>query len=525
MKYRLQGLRLRYNRDNPENIKKRVQQILKIDESEILSVEITSRSIDARKKPASIVYTMEIELSDDCIVNGLEKISSYNKPKLTDFKKGTKPLNNRVVIAGAGPAGLFAGYLLAKNGYAPIIVERGGEIEQRHKAIKDFLLSRVPDPDNNALFGIGGAGTYSDGKLTTSVKHPLIRFILNTLVECGAPENILIDAKPHIGTDVLSGVVNNLKDAIIKYGGELRTNERVDSVVVKNGTLCGIKTSCNNIDTDVLIAATGHSARDTIEMFVKNGVAVEPKPFQMGFRIEHPQSWLDRQQYGDGAGHPALGAATYKLTSRVGGVPVFSFCMCPGGSTIPTVNEAGHLCVNGMSMHARDGMFSSSGIVVTVAPENYGAKNYKDAIDFVRSVEKKAFIKGGGDYTAPAQRFISFLKDKKDNSLPASSYKPGVAAADLREILPPFVSDSIKKAASGFNRSLPGFVHEDAVAIAPEARASSPVRIVRDKDTRESSVNGLYPAGEGSGYAGGIMSAALDGLNTAIIIMEKYAPF
>ncbi len=521
MKYRAQGIRIRYNRDSATNLKTRILQTVGLKEKDLISFKVKSRSIDARKKPVSIVYTVDMELPDDYKPKGIIPVSEPKEHKLTF---GKEKVAGRIVIAGAGPAGLFAAYFLAQHGYKPLILERGQNIKERTEGINSFIQTRDPDPENNVLFGIGGAGTFSDGKLTTSLKHPLTRFILKTLVECGAPKEIMTDTKPHIGTDILQSVINRLTELIKLKGGEIKTDTRVESLILKQGKIAGVKTGGDIFDTDVFIAATGHSARDTWKMLKKNGVLIEPKPFQLGIRVEHPQSWLDQQQYGEGAGHPALGAADYKLTSRIAKRPVFSFCMCPGGKTIPTVNKNGHLCVNGMSLHKRDSKFASSGIVATVNPDDFGATDLDSCINFVESIESRAFKAGGSDYTAPAQTLQNFLNDKIDISFPETSYDLGLKPALLTTILPPFISTSIKKAALDFNRRLPGFLQEKAVAIAPEARASSPVRIVRDSKTRESSLPGLYPVGEGSGYAGGIMSAALDGLNTATVIMAKYAP-
>jgi uncharacterized FAD-dependent dehydrogenase len=312
--------------------------------------------------------------------------------------------------------------------------------------------------------------------------------------------------------------------SIIRQGGEIRTGVKVTGILINNGSVTGVMTGEGSFKTGTLIMATGHSARDTWDMLQNAGVNIIPKPFQMGLRIEHPQDWLDHQQFGDGAGHAALGAAEYKLATRIKHVPVFSFCMCPGGQTIPTVNEKNHLCINGMSMHKRDSKFSSSGIVVTLDPAVYGGKDLDSCMRFVRSVEQKAFTAGGSDYTAPAQSLSALLDDRVDSSLPQSSYAPGITPVDLNTVLPPFVMSRLKKALPVFNQKLPGFLQDQAVAIAPESRASSPVRIERDKESRESNIAGLYPAGEGSGYAGGIMSAALDGLNTAVKIISSFAP-
>lgn len=522
MKYRIHGIRLRYNRDGEQAIRTRLLQHLRISEKDLLSVQVARRSVDARKKPVNLVYSLDVETAVPLSDKVAGKIP---EPVTPEFESGATSLSDPPVVVGAGPAGLFAGYILAKHGYRPIILERGGNIDERNVALTEFARTRDPNPDCNVLFGIGGAGTFSDGKLTTSLTHPLISHILHVLVECGAPTQILTDAKPHIGTDVLQKVVTNLVNRIEALGGTIRTGVTVTGMRHNKGRISGVETSDGHIDAGTVVMATGHSARDTWKMLEKAGVELAPKPFQMGIRVDHPQSWLDRQQYGEGAGHPALGAAEYKVSTRVEGIPVFSFCMCPGGWTIPTVNEPGNLCVNGMSLHKREGQFSSSGIVVTMDPTIYGGNDLDSCLAYVRTLEARCFERGGADYTAPAQTLKGFLRGEVDSKLPTPSYEFGVVPAPLDELLPDYVSDKLRRAIPVFDRNLPGFVQDDAMAVAPEARASSPVRIVRDKESRQSSsIEGLYPAGEGSGYAGGIISAALDGLNAGIKIIEGHAP-
>lgn len=523
MIFRLHGIRLRYNRDSFAALKIRILQHLSLKEDELVSFTLVRRSIDARKKPVTLVYTVDCVTTKDV---SHKDITPPVVPKSIDIVPGKKPLSNVPVVVGAGPAGLFSAYLLAKHGYKPILLERGQAVKERIEAIHQFKQTRVPNPESNVLFGLGGAGTYSDGKLTTSLNHPIVGYILRTLVEVGAPERILTDAKPHIGTDLLQGVVTNLANKIVEMGGQFLTDTKLTGLKHKKGKLTGVVTSNDAFDTEATVLAIGHSARDTWDMLSQIGVEVVPKPFQVGVRVEHPQGWLDKLQFGEGAGHPALGASDYKVTARIDNVPVFSFCMCPGGHTIPTVNEPGHLSVNGMSYNDRNSPYSSSGIVVTLPPEVYGGKDKESALGFVRSIETNCFERGGADYTAPAQRIVDLVEGNRSTQLPKSSFVFGLAPTSLDTLFPPFVLDPIIKAMPIFDRRLPGFVHPESVAIAPEARASSPLRITRDKHTRQSvSIEGLYPAGEGSGYAGGIMSAALDGINAAIKIIEQYKPF
>ncbi|MDD5309818.1 MAG: FAD-dependent oxidoreductase, partial [Deltaproteobacteria bacterium] len=374
--------------------------------------------------------------------------------------------------------------------------------------------------------GLGGAGTFSDGKLTTSLGHPWIPAVLRVLVECGAPADIEIDARPHVGTDVLGGVVTRLVSRIEAAGGAVRTSVRVDGVGLSGGRVDSLETPGGRVEARVVVLAIGHSARDMWTMLARTGIGLEAKPFQMGIRVEHPQAWLDRTQYRSAAGHPALGAADYRLATRVRGVPVFSFCMCPGGETMPTVNEAGHLALNGMSRSVRDSAFASSGLVVTLEPDVYGGRDLASCLAFQRAVEAACFAAGGRDYTAPAERLADFAAGRDPGTrLPVSSYPLGVRAARLHEILPPFVAGPLRAALPSFDRSLPGYLHKDALALAPESRASSPIRIVRDAATGGApGASGLYPVGEGAGHAGGIMSSALDGLNAARRIIERFGP-
>lgn len=522
MLYRIHGIFLRYDRDTFQNLRTAILQQLQINDMDLLFFKIIKRSIDARKKPVRIIYSVDIEMARSL---SIKEACPTTKKNIEQIVPGKKTGRGNPIIVGAGPAGLFAGFILAKQGYKPTIFEKGSDIQGRNRALEKFRKTREANPNCNALFGLGGAGTFSDGKLTTSLSHPLIRYILEILVECGAPEQILIDAKPHIGTDILQGVVTNLAKKIENFGGTITTDVKVTNIITKNGHVAGVETSDGNFDTDTLIVATGHSARDTWKLLEAAGVKIEPKPFQIGIRVEHPQEWLDKQQYGEGAGNSALGAAEYSVSTKINEVPVFSFCMCPGGWTMPTINEPGHLCINGMSLHKREGRFASSGIVVTLDPITYGGKDLDSCLSFIKGIEAKSFEKGGSDYSAPAQTLIGLLNGRVDKTLPENSYRFGLLPASMEDIFPEFVIGRIKKALPIFNQKLPGFIQDAAVAIAPEARASSPVRIVRDRDTRQSTtIKGLYPAGEGSGYAGGIMSAALDGLKTGIIVIEKFAP-
>ncbi len=525
MLLRLYGIEVNYDADQQKELSKAIRRRLDFCASSLQEFRISRRSIDARRRPVQIVYSVDVLLKNDVDVSVIQKaIIAPNKEPLRT-ETGTVPLSNPPVIVGGGPAGLFAALFLAEHGFCPVLIERGGTTEERQTALHKFVTTRSPDPECNALFGLGGAGTFSDGKLSTGVNHPWIKGVLDILEECGAPKQITYDAKPHVGTDILKHVVTNLVSRIVKAGGTVYTNVRMNSLCIGEDHICGLDTTMGKIACETAVLAIGHSARDTWSSLNNSGVLLEPKPFQIGIRAEHPQEWLDRHRYGNAAGHPLLGAADYKLATKVNGTSVFSFCMCPGGETMPTVNEKGYLAINGMSMSRRNSPFSSSGLVVTLFPEVYGGNNLESCLTFQRSIEKTCFEAGGGDYSAPAQRLTDFYNGIKSQSLPSVSYKPEVCSVNLAEILPTCIAIPLRKALEAFDKTIPGYLHKEAAALAPESRASSPIRIVRDSETMQAKgICGLYPAGEGAGYAGGIMSSALDGLNAARKIAETYAP-
>lgn len=525
MRFRLHGIEVRYDADPKKVVQKEVLRRLGADAAHIEGFCIVRRSIDARKRPVRLVYSADVTLKNPVDLSSIQGASKAPEKIEPRAEPGDLPLFSPPLVVGGGPAGLFAALFLAEHGYRPILLERGGNTDERAAALKSFAKTRTPDPECNALFGLGGAGTFSDGKLSTGVSHPWLRAVLDILVQCGAPPNIAYDAKPHVGTDVLRNTVTALVRQIEQKGGTVRTHVRVDGFRLKNEKLLGLDTSRGFVPCETAILAAGHSARDTWIRLLEAGAALEPKPFQIGIRVEHPQAWLDKKRYGDAAGHPALGAADYKLATKVSGVPVFSFCMCPGGETVPTVNEPGHLAINGMSESLRASPFSSSGLVVTLTPEAYGGTDINACLAFQRSVEQACFNAGGKDYTAPVQRLLDFKNGLLSKAIPSLSFQLGGRPADLSQILPSIIADPLRGALDAFDRRIPGWLHPEAVALAPESRASSPVRILRDPRTLESvTAAGLYPAGEGAGFAGGIMSSALDGLNAAKKIVETYRP-
>lgn len=468
---------------------------------------ILRRAVDARKDPVCFCYTVE------AVPKG-EALTRHQSPVIpkAQFKK-------RPIIVGLGPAGLFAALTLAKAGANPILLERGKPVEERMEDIARFQQEGILNPNSNVQFGEGGAGTFSDGKLTTGIHDPLCREVLQTLVEFGAPADILYEARPHIGTDCLREVVIALRKQILALGGEIHFNEPLRSVIIENGRIVGA-VGKERYETNHLILAIGHSARDTFEMLLEQGVPMEPKAFSVGARIEHPQSLINEAQYGRYA--PYLGAADYKLSWHTSeGRGVYTFCMCPGGEVVAAASEEGGIVTNGMSYRARAGKNANSALLVGITPADYGADHPLAGMYFQRALEQKAFeyVKG---YRAPAQRLEDFMQNRPTIAFGSvtPSYLPGVTPADLNRILPPYTAAAMKEAIPVFDRRLKGFALPDAVLTGPESRSSSPITILRDRQTLQSPIAGLYPCGEGAGYAGGIMSAATDGIKCALKCLE-----
>ncbi len=469
---------------------------------------ILRRAIDARKSPVCYTYTVEV------VPRG--KAFEARKPLAIPKSK----LKRRPVIVGCGPAGLFAALILAKAGANPILLERGRSVEERRADIERFQQTGILDPDSNVQFGEGGAGTFSDGKLTTGIHDPLCRAVLETFAAHGAPQEILIDAKAHIGTDRLQGVIRSMRQEILSLGGEIRFEEQMTDLRIENGAVIGV-VGKECYATDHLILAIGHSARDTFELLLKKGIPMQPKSFSVGARIEHPQALINEAQYGADARY--LPAADYKLSMHTAaGRGVYTFCMCPGGEVIAAASEAGGIVTNGMSYHARAGQNANSALLVGITPADYGTDHPLAGVYYQRALEQKAFELGGGNYRAPAQRLGDFLLKRPTAQFGAvqPTYRPGVAPCDLNTLFPAYICDSMAEAIPYFDRRLKGFASEDAVLTGPESRSSSPVTILRDRETLQSPIAGLYPCGEGAGYAGGIMSAAVDGIKCALKILE-----
>lgn len=492
---------------------------LKVPLSKIRRIEIVRRSVDARKKPdVKIIYTIDVSVEGDegkilrsC---GCKRASLPVKSRYSVPVSGKLP-QQRPVVVGFGPAGMFAALVLAMAGCRPLVLERGDDAQTRHEKVEHFFTTGELDERSNVQFGEGGAGTFSDGKLNTGVNNPRIGWILEQFAAAGAGEDILYDAKPHVGTDVLLTVVQNLRKRIISLGGEVCFQSQVCGLRIENNRLSGLVMEDGQvIACSRAILAIGHSARDTLVMLRDSGVPMEPKPFAMGVRIEHRQSDINLAQYG--CENAFLPPADYKLVRHLEDGTVYTFCMCPGGYVVAAASEEGGVVTNGMSYSDRQGENANAALLVTVNPADFPYEGALGGVRWQREIEQSAFLAGGKGYRAPAQRVGDFLRGVASTG-PGSvqpTYRPGVTWCDLHRVLPEKMTRSLAQALPSLDQHLAGFADADAVLTAPETRSSSPVRILRD-ETRQSSVRGLYPSGEGAGYAGGIMSAAVDGMLSA----------
>jgi len=502
---------------------------LHIGMEQILSLQVIKKAVDARKSDRiEFVYTVDVKIREGKGIKlhppfVIEAPPTYQEK----LKKGQHRLVFPPVIVGSGPAGLFCALKLAAWGYGPLLLERGKNVDARIRAMETFWTTGDLDPDCNIQFGEGGAGTFSDGKLTTRVKDPRVRLVLEELVKAGAPEEIIYLNKPHIGTDILREVIKNLRKKFQNLGGQVVFNTPVTNIGIERGCVSFLETKNKiRIPAQIVVMAIGHSARDTYRMLFKRGVSMESKAFAMGVRVEHPQEFIDRVQYGKFAGHPKLGAADYTLAyqDRERNRGAYSFCMCPGGYVVGAASEPGGVVTNGMSKHARDSGTANSALVVTVDTSDFG-DGCLQGMEFQRKWEETAFRAGGGNYKAPAQALTDFLLDRDERGLDGvikPSYRPGVNPANVRDCLPKQVGEVLQDAIGHWDRQLKGFAHDQAVVTGIESRTSAPVRIVRNEEMESVNVSGLYPAGEGAGYAGGIVSAAVDGLKAAEAIITKY---
>lgn len=527
---RISGLKLLVDEDQSK-LEKILLKKLNISKKDLLGYKIFKQSLDARKSSEIFfTYIVDADLRDEEIF--LKKISNRSIKPTPDLQyhyvqTGSEKMEFRPLIVGSGPAGLFAGIILSEMGYRPVILERGSEVDIRVKTVKKFWDEGVLDPECNIQFGEGGAGTFSDGKLTTLINDKRHRKVLEEFVEAGAPAEILYYYKPHIGTDKLRSVVKNIREKIISLGGEVRFNRMVSDIILDGNEVAGVYVNGGErIDTSVILLAIGHSARDTFAMLHGRGVKMVQKPFSVGVRIEHPQDCIDLAQYKEKAGSPKLGPADYKLAYHASnGRSAYTFCMCPGGVVVAASSEEGCVVTNGMSEYSRSGTNANSALLVGVGPGDYGSSHPLAGVEFQRKWERKAFIAGGGNYKAPAQLLEDFMDGRFsiNQGIVSPTYTRGVQFTDLNGCLPGYVIDTIKEAIPVFDQKLRGFALPDAVMTGVETRSSSPVRIIRNENF-EASVGGLYPAGEGAGYAGGIVSAAVDGIRAAEAIASKYMP-
>lgn len=495
-----------------EDLTQVAAQALGVRVGDVTSVRVARKSIDARHRRPRWVLTLAVGLRGEA--------PPELDPRVVEAPLVADPAR-RVVIVGTGPAGLFAALRCADAGMGVTILDRGGALKDRHRRSRRLRAEGELDPETNLCFGEGGAGTYSDGKLYTRKKDDRVREVYERLVAFGATTDILVEAHPHVGTNELIPVIAAMHEHLEARGTRFVFDTRVDDLIVENGRCRGVVATAlatgESVEypADAVLFATGHSARDTYTMLARRGVRLERKPFAVGARVEHPQALIDRIQFGDSAGHPSLGAAEYFLKCQVGGRGIYSFCMCPGGFIIPTPTEVGHLNVNGMSNASRANGFSNAALVVTVNPDDCAPSG--DALDgllWQRAIERKTFLAGGGQYAAPATRLTDFARGKASTTLPErTSYRPKLTAGDIGEVLPDFVSAAIRAALTQFDRNLRGYLTSEAIIVASETTTSSPIRIPRTAGYESVTLPGLYPVGEGAGYAGGIVSSAIDGMN------------
>jgi uncharacterized FAD-dependent dehydrogenase len=528
MSVKLSNIRLELD-DSEESLPARAADRLGLGTDAIRHWRILRKSLDARQHDdLHFTYAMEVELADDASTDRIPPqagVQPYVPAVFSWPEPGDLPLEHRPVIVGSGPAGLFAGYLLAEQGYRPLILERGRAVKDRVADVRRFDAGGPLDPESNYLFGEGGAGTFSDGKLTSRSTGPDVTKVLEILADCHGKPSIVYEHRPHLGSNRLPLVVRTLRRKFEQLGGEIRFSCRVEDLDLGDGRVRGLMTSSGYEPADVILLAVGHSARDTYGMLLRRKVPLEPKPFQFGVRIEQPQEQIDEARYGARKGHPTLGAAEYGLSVRTGPGDLFTFCMCAGGYVMPSVSEPGYFCTNGMSESRHDSPFANSGLVVTVDPALMGTTHPLAGVHYQQRIERLSYLLAGRSYAAPIQWVRDFMRNRPSRGRLPSSYCRGTTfATDLGRFLPAHVVVALLRGLPVMDRQFHGLFLRDATLTGPEARGSSPVRIHRDPVSRQSpAFEGLYPCGEGAGYAGGIISAAVDGLRTARAITATYA--
>lgn len=500
---------------------------LGLEDGAVLQAEIAKISVDARRGRPLLVYTVALTLADPAREDALAAAgqAALVRPQPFRLRTGTQPMAHRPVVCGLGPAGLFAALVLARGGYRPLVLERGPAMDRRVQAVESFNRTGILDENANIQFGEGGAGTFSDGKLTTRIHDPLCAFVTRTLLEHGAPPDIAVRQKPHVGTDLLRGIIVSIREEICRLGGRVLFDTPLTGLVTAGGRLAGVRTSGGEMPAQALVLAPGHSARDTFLALAAQGLPLAAKPFSVGMRAEHLQSRIEESLYHEAAGHPALPRGEYQLSHHVGGRCVYTFCMCPGGQVVAAASEQARAVTNGMSLHARDGANANAAVVVSVSDRDFDGDPAR-AIAFQRSLEQAAFAAGGGGYAAPAENVRSFLRGEGRLAFAGlrPTYPRGVRAADLGSLLPAELAGALREGLAAFQRKLPGYTAPEAILTGLETRTSSPVRIPRGEDYQCAALPGLYPCGEGAGYAGGIMSAAVDGVRVAAAIAARYAP-
>ncbi len=535
--YQINNLRISVEEDEAALISRIAKEIKRVPEA-ISAVEVVREAIDARKKPrvfrvVNVIFTLTKALNEP-LPNQVKRLDGHPNevPRPTGLPTGAQRQGEKpVVVIGAGPAGLFAALALCEAGVPTVLLERGKPVETRMRDIGQLRSHGVLDPESNVCFGEGGAGTYTDGKLYTRIKHPFVRWVYRRLVDFGAPPQILVDAHPHLGTDKLVKLVKNMRLYLMEQGTDVRFGARVDRVVMENRRVQGVALADGSfVEARAVVLAIGHSARDTLAQLQQDGVLIEPKPFAVGVRAEHPQALINQSQYGTPQPPGGLEAAAYRLThqvddARIGQRGVYSFCMCPGGFIVPSPTEPEHMAINGMSNANRSAPFANSGIVVQVTPEDLVAHGYAQhplmGIQFQRDLEAITFRATRDPFRAPAMRIDDFVKRKASGRLADGHFRPGVEAMDLWEILPEWIATPMQQAFQRFDRLIRGYGGADGNILAVESRTSSPIRITRNERFEAEGVTGLFPIGEGAGYAGGIVSAAVDGLRVAEILVGE----
>jgi uncharacterized FAD-dependent dehydrogenase len=530
MKIRVRGLRLPLEH-NENDVLRAAAQRLGVELAHICAFTKVKQAVDARRQEVFLTYTLDIELADEVeLPAGL-----FDSPEIVKappkehpvLRRGDQILSTAPVIVGSGPAGLFCGLRLAREGYQPVIIEQGAHMDERIAAVESFWNQAKLDPWANPQFGEGGAGTFSDAKLTTRIGDQRVDHVLEVFIEHGAPEEIRYLKKPHIGTDIIRRVIKQIRQEIIDLGGEFYFHARLTDISINKMSLQSIVINDRvEIPCSVLVLAVGNSARAVYRLLKEREVQLIPKAFAVGLRVEHPQSWLDKAQYGKYAGHPRLGPADYHLTyqDKALGRSVYTFCMCPGGYVVGAASEPGQLVTNGMSYFARDSGVANSALVVTVSPDDWNG-TILGGMELQQALEEKAFHMGGDTYQAPAQRLKDFMARRYNNTLAdtLATYRPGITPADLWELLPHPLGKALEGGIKYWNRRMDGFIHDQAILTGVETRTSAPLRIERGTALHSVNVTNLYPCGEGAGYAGGIVSSAVDGLKVAEQIITRYA--